>query len=1196
MAYRICLLISLTLIPVFIFTSCNSDKKTGSETSDSVKVGEDNSNQLHSEVQSARSLGLAYLEENDLENAEKQFIRVKELAPESADGYANLGVVYLRQGKYPEAESMLEKASVLAPQDPEIRINLAKAYELNEKVDESLLELQKGEESSPEHVQTLYNLAEKYEEQSDENSVASWGSYMQKIVQVAPSNIVARLYLTEALIRSNKGSEALKNLEEMQQISPEFPPESREYFIRSMELLQTQKEEEALTQLLYFHNILKLTPEYQAGIRELKGSGNDQVGVPVISFQKGSTVSLSDDESILDYMTFSDATSSAGLNIINDQISLKANSVHSIISGADMDNDGDFDLYVSGYESDRQETFRYLLQSDFGRYKDITSGSGISHAGKDLSSGFSDYDNDGFLDIFVCTPKEIKLYRNIAEGTFSDVTSKSKLAGQGIEFVFLDLDQEGDLDLLLARKEANILFRNNGDGTFLKMDDQQTGLRAESAFTDIGFGDIGNDGDLDLVVIYENGEVQVLSNLRSGKFQDITNETGIDTSMKYTKVEVSDFNNDGLLDIFLITINDGVRLFQNDEDGKYNLSEFSNAINQEIEGIVVKDVSFFDFDNDGFVDLLLAGQHENPNERGVVLLHNEIDGFKNVTHLLPEGILSGRNTLIADYNQDGDLDIFLTEMDGKVRLIRNDGGNANRHINVKLVGLRTGSGKNNYFGIGSTIEVRAGDLYQKKVITHPGIHFGLGNREKADVVRILWTNGVAQNIFSPGSDQDLIEEQELKGSCPFLYTWNGEEFVFVKDMMWRSALGMPLGIMGEEKKLASPEASREYLLIPGELIQKKDDELLIQMTSELWETIYSDQIELIAVDHPSNKDIYVDEKFVVPPYPELKIYQVEKQQLPVLANDERRNDLMDLISRKDHQYVSNFQRGKYQGITELHDLIIDLGRVEETNDLHLFMNGWIFPTDASINVALSQSDDLNIRFPSLEVINKEGKWQEVSSNIGFPSGKNKTVIVDLSDKFLSEQRKIRIRTNMEIYWDHVFFAKAEKAEVKMKRMKPKEANLHYRGFSSKYKQGDQHGPDWFDYNEVSKDIKWRHLSGNYTKYGDVTDLLQRDDNMYVISNAGDEITISFDAKQLPELQNGWERDYLIYSVGWVKDGDLNTVSGFTVDPLPFHRMKKYPYGDDEHYPDDDQHNEYLQKYNTRVIDNDSFINDLKTTQ
>jgi len=109
--------------------------------------------------------------------------------------------------------------------------------------------------------------------------------------------------------------------------------------------------------------------------------------------------------------------------------------------------------------------------------------------------------------------------------------------------------------------------------------------------------------------------------------------------------------------------------------------------------------------------------------------------------------------------------------------LRNNGGNIGHFIKMKLVGLRAGSAKNNFFGIGAKVELRSGELYQTKVVTDPDIHFGIGNRTRADVIRITWTNGIPQNMFFPETDQALVETQMLKGSCPFLYTWNKDEYV-----------------------------------------------------------------------------------------------------------------------------------------------------------------------------------------------------------------------------------------------------------------------------------------------------------------------------------------------------------------------------------------------------------------------------------
>jgi hypothetical protein len=439
-----------------------------------------------------------------------------------------------------------------------------------------------------------------------------------------------------------------------------------------------------------------------------------------------------------------------------------------------------------------------------------------------------------------------------------------------------------------------------------------------------------------------------------------------------------------------------------------------------------------------------------------------------------------------------------------------------------------------------------------------------------------------------------VESQTLKGSCPFLYTWDGDEYVFVKDILWRSALGMPLGIMGGNRAYAFADASDDYLKVPGEMLKPVDGTYSIQLTSELWETIYFDKVELVAVDHPDSVDIFVPEQFSPPPFPGNKIYQVREKNLPVSATDSKGNDVLSFISEKDNVYLSGFNPDKYQGVTELKDLILDPGNTGRSGNLHLFMNGWIFPTDASINVALSQSAALKVAPPVIQVINKKGEWETVSVNLGFPMGKDKTVIADLSGKFMTSDHRIRIRTNMEIYWDYVFFSDdLVTTPMNATVIEPLAADLHYRGFSGSFRKGGRYGPHWFDYADVDKDPRWRDLSGNYTRYGDVLPLLTSSDNKYIISNAGDETSVRFNASELPELKTGWKRDFLIHSVGWVKDGDINTAFGNTVLPLPFHGMKSYPPGPGDTYPNDPGLQKYNIEYNTRVVTADRFLNALR---
>jgi Tfp pilus assembly protein PilF len=1174
---------------VIVFFSCIIIGCTGSE---------EKQKKRSQELISARTLGLAYLEENKLEEAEQEFLKFIKLAPKEKLGYANLGLVYLRMGKYEEAEKILKKAIKIDPEDPDVRLIMATVYDISDNKEMAIYQLKESLKHSPGHIKTLYDLSEMYALQSDTSYQRQRGFYLRKIIENDPANLVPRLNLTEILIKNCKAEAALEQMEEILRLFPEFPREASEYYDKSVVALRAGDCEKAITQFIIFHNYLKVTSPYQAGIMDLKGPGGSLIGFPVITFDKKAISDKRELTSIIDNISFTDVTSSAGLDII-DRINEKSALTGLIhVSICDYDSDGDIDLYAGNSRSSTSSYRHYLLKSDMGRFLDVAKEAGIKHSDAEFCSKFDDYDNDGFPDLFIITHGKNILYRNNGKGAFEDVTRKANLGKEtgGNKALFFDIDHDGDLDLYIARNGPNMLFRNNGDGTFEDRAGKMLIDGGDADSRDAAFGDFDEDGDVDLFVVNGNAANVLYTNQRQDQFKNSTIEAGLETDINSGAVAVGDYNNDGFLDLFITSLYGGYhQLYLNAGEGKFTRDEKSEEIFRSMQNVGGNDAVFLDFDNDGSLDLLVAGESSEENEKGVFLFHNNgIDNYDDVSDLLPDDLRSGRQIVTFDYNADGDIDIIITGLNGGMRLLRNDGGNLNHFVKIKLLGIRTGSAKNNYFGIGAKVEMRSGDLYQTRVVTDPDILFGLGNRQKSDIIRIIWTNGVPQNIFFPGADQSIIEAQVLKGSCPFLYTWNGNEYVFVKDILWRSALGMPLGIMGGNTTYAFPDASDDYYKIPGQYLKPRNGAYSIQVTSELWETIYLDKLRLIAVDHPDSVEVYIAEQFSPPPFPDYKVYAVHNKQIPVSATDGNGTDVLQFIMEKDDVYISNFKLDKYQGVTEMRDLILDPGKVGSTENMCLFLNGWIFPTDASINVAISQSDEIKVQPPVIQMINRKGEWETVIDNLGFPNGKDKTVIADLSGKFLSDDTRIRIRTNMQIYWDQIFFSLNNPVvPVFSYEMEPISADLHYRGFSAEYRKGGRYGPHWFDYSNVSKNAKWRDLKGYYTRYGNVLPLINEADNKYVITNAGDEISIDFMAGTLPGLKEGWKRDFVIYNVGWVKDGDLNTAFGNTVEPLPFHGMTRYPYSNDEAYPSDKEHKKYLMEYNTREITGEPYINALK---
>ena len=1175
----------VTICFIFLFGCRSSDEKN---------------NQKALDLMSIKTLGLAYLEEFKLEDAEKEFEKFIDKAPDDKFGYANLGLTYLRMGKYPEAEKQLSKAKKLAPDDPDIRLILATVYEMDDRRDKAIAELSEALTFAPDHMKSLYDLSELYSSGNDTESQKQYARCLAKMVQVAPDNIVPRLNLTEVFIKNGETDNATEQLEIIRKQFPEFPGPSVEYYEKAISDLKRNDIENAILNFTVFNNFLKVTSPYQAGIMDLKGPGGSLIGFPLITFDEQAVLAFSEERSILDVITFTDATTSAGLDILPDNppAGTPENNRGTHLAISDYDGDGDIDIYTGTYDKATSTYRHYLFKNDMGRFTDVSAEAGLNHSGSETSATFADLDNDGYQDLFIVRESGDILYRNTGKGTFEDVTEDAKIGSRtgGTNAIFFDLDHDGDLDLYEMRSTTNLQFRNNSDGTFLDQSEKMDKVAGDLITVDAAFGDFDEDEDVDLVIANKNHSDIFYSNQRMGVFKNETDNSGILSSGGSSSVSAGDYTNDGYLDLLFTSSEGGDhRLFRNMRTGSFERDNSVNEIFAITKQAIIHDACFIDFDNDGSLDIFMAGEAIEAGGRGLFLFHNNgIDSFTDVSHLLPAEINAGRQIAVFDYNDDGDLDIILAGVNGGIFLLRNDGGNSNHFIRMKLVGLRAGSAKNNHFGIGAKVEIRSGNLYQTMVVTDPNIHFGIGHRAVADVIRITWTNGVPQNIFFPGTDQALIEAQTLKGSCPFLYTWDGNEYTFVKDILWRSALGMPLGIMGGTTAYAFADASDDYLKIPGEMLKPEKGKYSIQLTSELWETIYLDRLHLVAVDHPDSVDIFIPEQFSPPPFPGYTVYTVGQKIQPVSATGNAGDDVLEFIKSKDDSFLADFVSAKYQGTTEMHDLVLDPGRISGSGNFYLFLNGWIFPTDASINYALSQSESLKVTPPLIQVINRKGEWETVIADLGFPQGKDKTVIADLSGIFLSSDHRIRIRTNMEIYWDYIFFSeRLSEAPVNSSVMEPVSADLHYRGFSRSYRKGGRYGPHWFDYSDSEKEPKWRDLPGNYTRYGDVLPLITASDNKYIISNAGDEVTILFDEKNLPELKKGWKRDFLIRSVGWVKDGDMNTAFGSSVMPLPFHGMSSYPPSEKDKYPDDPELKKYHQEYNTRIVTRDGYLNALK---
>jgi hypothetical protein len=318
------------------------------------------------------------------------------------------------------------------------------------------------------------------------------------------------------------------------------------------------------------------------------------------------------------------------------------------------------------------------------------------------------------------------------------------------------------------------------------------------------------------------------------------------------------------------------------------------------------------------------------------------------------------------------------------------------------------------------------------------------------------------------------------------------------------------------------------------------------------------------------------------------------------ATDDTGQDVTELVRTLDGRALSSFGPGQFQGITRDHYVEIDLGEgAPKSGPLYLIAQGSIHDTESSLNVAITQGNRWHAHGMSVEVPDGRGGWVTAQSNLGFPAGRKKTVLFNLTNVFRpGTPRRVRLRTNLEIYWDCIRWAKGlPDAPVKTQRLSPTGADLHYRGYSV-INRPDPNAPapevpDY--YTLASTKQRWRDQIGYYTRYGDVRELLERVDDRYVIVNSGDEMSLRF-AEQ-PAPPQGWVRDFVLLGDGWIKDGDFNSTFSKTVLPLPYHAKSEYttPPGRLEDEWVYRQHPEDWQNYHTRYVTPDVFQNSLRRT-
>lgn len=1089
-------------------------------------------------------VGLAGLQSGEDVRARKELTAATQIAPGEPASWADLGILLVRQQELDAAYTDLENARSLAPENSRIEQLLGDLESRRGKLPEAIAHLRRAVQLDGRNVKGMYLLAEQTERQESEGSDGEALTIYREVLKLVPDNTAVLLEVARLAAKTGNTHVLQQALGVLRGQSSSWPQEAQQQMETLDAAAKSANPRSAALQVAFLRNILLRVPEYRQASQAVK-TPPVFVGDPFLRFLKLPAPQV--EAAPADLTVAFTSTPAAAIQ----------SSATQWMKAGWLDDSGKASIFW---------TDRSGLHAGGGK---ALPSSG-SQAWSANSVALADLNYDFKNEIIVATNDGVRIYQEESPDHFTDITSRWRIPTAVLKDSYtgawpFDIDLDGDLDVVLGSKNHEpVVLRNNGDGTFAVVR-PFAGVKGGHSFAT---ADIDGDGDPDVAFVGADGRLSVFMNKRFGTFQ--ARAVPGDVGGGIAAVAAADVNGDGAPD-FVVWKSDGpiVWLSDKDEGSGWQTAQLARASAPgENASITVAD-----FDNNGRLDLLTSN--------GEIFMSGEPGFTKLAAHA---GVSSPS---VADMNGDGRLDV-VGIADGKPVVLMNHGA---KTYHWQIIRTRAaaahGDQRINSFGIGGEIEIRAGLLTEKQIITAPVLHFGIGEHAGTDLARITWPNGLIQAEFELKANQSILATQRLKGSCPSLFAWDGKQMRFIKDgAPWSPALGLHINA----QKTADISRTEEWFKIPGNEIAPRDGQYDLRVTAELWETFYIDHYSLLVVDHPKGTDIYTDERFSVPP-PKLKIYTTARTTPFAKAMDDRGNDVSGIVAHTDQQYLDTFGRGQYQGMTRTHWVELDIpDDAPRRGPLYLIAEGWLHPTDATVNIAMGQGDDPAPEGLSISVPDVNGGWKTVAPNLGFPAGKLKTVVLDLTNIFQpGAPRKLRLETNMEIYWDRLGWAAGiPDNAIRVQKEGLVSAELRHRGFSV-ITAANASSPEIPHYDELENTSqKWRDLEGYYTRYGDIRELLNQIDDRYVIVNAGDEMRLRFTAPAPPP--SGWTRDFVMIGDGWIKDGDYNSTFSKTVLPLPYHGMKGYTRPPDglENDPAYRLHPRDWQLFHTRYIAPEEF--------
>jgi tetratricopeptide (TPR) repeat protein len=777
-----------------------------------------------------------------------------------------------------------------------------------------------------------------------------------------------------------------------------------------------------------------------------------------------------------------------------------------------------------------------------------------------------DLNNDRFEDVLVLGEPVSHAFRFATNGAAREVTAAAGLRSlSGFAAGLVDLDFRGNLDLLVVSPEGKGLraLRNLGNFYFKDITATSGVPAALTGLGQLAIEDWNNDDLMDVLVARAQQPPLLLLKQRGGPLVATNLPPG---RLGGAVLAVGDLNNDSRADVLVA--------------GPNHLDLLLGGINRfsrlALDLSAVNSLTLVDYDNDGWLDLLAAGA-------GLRLFRNLGDGhFEDATKKV--GLDKAANGLVeavaaADFDQDGDTDLVVSVAGQGLKFLRNDGGNANYQLKIRLFGNRS-----NASGLGIRLEAAAAAFRLHRTVSALPVELGLGKHAKVDSLTARWFDqglNIVDVKPDPRAALVVLEPELPTGSCPYLYAWDGRRFRFVSDILGSA----PLGLRVADTVFADADPHEFVWLGDETMFPPREGSHQVQITEELREVLYLDEAKLVVADHPVGTEVHTTDKFRPgKPFPRGELWTLGNRRPLRAASHLDGSDVTALLAENDGQVVSpaKLRAPQLRGLAEPHGVFLDYGPLPVARPLVLALTGWLRFGGGWANVAASHNPELPFPFPQLEVETAADKWQPVETVVGAPSGKTKTILVDLAGKLPPGSQRLRLTTAYEIHWDRIaLFERLPAPDTRITRLRPDHADLHWRGFSE-FADLPWTAPLTPVYEQVFENPHWAITPmGWCTRYGSVDGLVAAEDNALVLLNGGDELTLSFSADRLPPKPAGSARDFFLYTVGWDKDADFHVELGWQVEPLPWHGMDDQLYGHQPRpaFPNDG----WLTNYNTRWV-------------